>query len=80
MYVGGRIGVFSGDVRQLINDMKILQPTIVALVPRILNKFYEKINADIKFANPTKRLIFNSAFKVNCLKLSLIKKKFLRQN
>lgn len=64
MYVGGKIGVFGGDTRQIIKDMQILRPTIVALVPRLLNKFYEKINTDLQLANSTKRFIFKSALQV----------------
>ncbi|GIX87461.1 long-chain-fatty-acid--CoA ligase 5, partial [Caerostris darwini] len=39
---GASIGFFSGDVAKLVEDMKILQPTIFPAVPRILNKLYDK--------------------------------------
>jgi len=42
MMVGARIGFFSGDVRNLCDDMKSLQPTVIPCVPRICNRIYNK--------------------------------------
>lgn len=38
--LGGSVGYFSGDVRNLIDDIKDLQPTIFPTVPRLLNRLY----------------------------------------
>ncbi len=35
---GGAVGFFSGDIRNLMDDMKALQPTITPAVPRLLNR------------------------------------------
>ena len=35
---GGCVGFFSGDVRNLMDDMKALRPTITPAVPRLLNR------------------------------------------
>ncbi|XP_048399232.1 long-chain-fatty-acid--CoA ligase 6-like isoform X4 [Stegostoma tigrinum] len=40
---GGRIGFFQGDIRLLSDDMKALHPTIFPVVPRLLNRMYDKI-------------------------------------
>uniref|UniRef100_A0A8C3RJX3 Arachidonate--CoA ligase n=1 Tax=Cyanoderma ruficeps TaxID=181631 RepID=A0A8C3RJX3_9PASS len=40
---GGRIGFFQGDIRLLSDDMKALRPTIFPVVPRLLNRMYDKI-------------------------------------
>ena len=40
---GGRIGYFSGDVLQLLDDMQALKPTFMASVPRLLNRIYARI-------------------------------------
>ncbi|KAM4747668.1 long-chain-fatty-acid--CoA ligase 6 isoform 2-T4 [Rhinophrynus dorsalis] len=40
---GGRIGFFQGDIRLLSDDMKTLRPTIFPVVPRLLNRMYDKI-------------------------------------
>ena len=44
MGVGARIGFFQGDVRKLMDDIKELKPTIFPSVPRLLNRFYDKVS------------------------------------
>lgn len=41
---GGRVGFFQGDIRLLPDDMKTLQPTIFPVVPRLLNRVYDKVS------------------------------------
>ncbi|GBN11030.1 Long-chain-fatty-acid--CoA ligase 1 [Araneus ventricosus] len=43
LMIGARIGFFSGDINQLLEDIKILQPTVLPAVPRLLNKWYNKV-------------------------------------
>ncbi|KAG7281202.1 hypothetical protein CRUP_022867 [Coryphaenoides rupestris] len=58
---GGRIGFYQGDIRLLADDMKALQPTIFPVVPRLLNRMYDKI---FSHANtPLKRWLLNFAAK-----------------
>ena len=40
---GGRVGFYGGDPTRLISDLQILKPTIIAMVPRILNKIYDQV-------------------------------------
>lgn len=40
---GGKVGFFQGDIRLLPDDMKTLQPTIFPVVPRLLNRVYDKV-------------------------------------
>lgn len=40
---GGRIGFYQGDIRLLPDDMKALSPTIFPVVPRLLNRMYDKV-------------------------------------
>lgn len=63
IFVTGKIGVFSGNTQNLITDMKILCPTIVALVPRLLDKFRQKILHDIQSFSIL-RILFNIGLKV----------------
>lgn len=42
LMVGARIGFFSGDVRNLVDDMKVLKPTVIPCVPRVCNRIYSK--------------------------------------
>nr|CAB3219809.1 long-chain-fatty-acid--CoA ligase 1-like [Phallusia mammillata] len=41
--VGASIGFFQGDVKLLLGDVATLRPTIFPMVPRLINKFYDKI-------------------------------------
>ncbi|XP_032429872.1 long-chain-fatty-acid--CoA ligase 5 [Xiphophorus hellerii] len=42
---GARVGFFQGDIRLLPDDMKTLQPTVFPVVPRLLNRLYDKIQS-----------------------------------
>ncbi|EAY08893.1 AMP-binding enzyme family protein [Trichomonas vaginalis G3] len=46
--VGGAIGFISGGPQNIIADMKILRPTFLAAVPRVMNRFYESITEKLK--------------------------------
>ncbi|KAM4677186.1 long-chain-fatty-acid--CoA ligase 6 isoform 2-T2 [Discoglossus pictus] len=58
---GGRIGFFQGDIRLLSDDMKTLRPTIFPVVPRLLNRMYDKIFSQAD--TPIKRWILEFASK-----------------
>ena len=40
---GARVGFFQGDIQLLPDDMKTLKPTLFPVVPRLLNKIYDKV-------------------------------------
>ncbi|KAM7111279.1 long-chain-fatty-acid--CoA ligase 1 isoform 1-T4 [Molossus nigricans] len=40
---GAKIGFFQGDIRLLMDDLKTLQPTIFPVVPRLLNRMFDRI-------------------------------------
>uniref|UniRef100_A0A669C3L4 Long-chain-fatty-acid--CoA ligase n=1 Tax=Oreochromis niloticus TaxID=8128 RepID=A0A669C3L4_ORENI len=54
---GGRIGYFQGDIRLLMDDLKTLQPTVFPVVPRLLNRMFDKANT------PLKRWLLDFAFR-----------------
>ncbi|XP_063060026.1 long-chain-fatty-acid--CoA ligase 6 [Engraulis encrasicolus] len=58
---GGRVGFFQGDIRLLSDDMKVLQPTVFPVVPRLLNRMYDKIFSQAN--TPLKRWLLNFAAK-----------------
>ncbi|XP_043925118.1 long-chain-fatty-acid--CoA ligase 6 isoform X2 [Protopterus annectens] len=58
---GGRIGFFQGDIRLLSDDMKTLRPTIFPVVPRLLNRMYDKIFSQAN--TPLKRWLLEFAAK-----------------
>lgn len=42
---GMQCGFFGGDLLKLTTDMQVLKPSFFISVPRLFNKFYDKINA-----------------------------------
>uniref|UniRef100_A0A673AX96 Arachidonate--CoA ligase n=1 Tax=Sphaeramia orbicularis TaxID=375764 RepID=A0A673AX96_9TELE len=56
---GGKVGFFQGDIRLLPDDMKTLQPTIFPVVPRLLNRVYDKVQSGAK--TPFKKWLLNFA-------------------
>jgi long-chain acyl-CoA synthetase len=60
--VGARIGFFQGDVRNLLDDIKEIKPTIFCTVPRLLNRIYSKITEQVEASSSLKKAIFKFAF------------------
>lgn len=58
--VGGSVGFYSGDIKHLADDMKALRPTTFAAVPRLLNRLYDRAQAEIS-NSCIKKTIFNMA-------------------
>ncbi|XP_055385680.1 long-chain-fatty-acid--CoA ligase 5 isoform X2 [Condylostylus longicornis] len=75
-YVGGAVGFYSGDIRQLTNDFKALKPTVMPAVPRLLNRVYDKIQTDLA-NSPVKRTLFRMALSS---KEAEIKRGIIRRN
>ncbi|KAM9770473.1 long-chain-fatty-acid--CoA ligase 1a [Menidia menidia] len=58
---GGRIGFFQGDIRLLMDDLKMLQPTVFPVVPRLLNRMFDKVFSQAN--TPLKRWLLDFAFR-----------------
>ncbi|XP_066574295.1 long-chain-fatty-acid--CoA ligase 1a isoform X2 [Amia ocellicauda] len=58
---GARIGFFQGDIRLLMDDLKTLQPTVFPVVPRLLNRMFDKIFGQAN--TPLKRWLLDFATK-----------------
>ncbi|XP_026882034.2 long-chain-fatty-acid--CoA ligase 5 [Electrophorus electricus] len=56
---GGRVGFFQGDVRLLVDDMKTLRPTVFPVVPRLLNRVYDKVQSGAQ--TPFRKWLLNFA-------------------
>lgn len=61
-YSGGCVGFYSGDIRELTNDLKALRPTVMPAVPRLLNRVYDKIQNELGRSG-MKRMLFNWALR-----------------
>lgn len=75
-YSGGAVGFYSGNIRDLASDLRALRPTIMPAVPRLLNRVYDKMQAEISQSS-FKRLIYNMALKS---KESELKRQIIRRN
>ncbi|VDM78521.1 unnamed protein product, partial [Strongylus vulgaris] len=49
-----------GDIRLLVEDIKELRPTIVPVVPRVLNRLYDKVMSEVN-KSYVKKALFNIA-------------------
>uniref|UniRef100_A0A1A8QM76 Long-chain-fatty-acid--CoA ligase n=1 Tax=Nothobranchius rachovii TaxID=451742 RepID=A0A1A8QM76_9TELE len=58
---GARIGYFQGDIRLLMDDLKTLQPTVFPVVPRLLNRMFDKVFSQAN--TPLKRWLLDFAFR-----------------
>lgn len=61
-YLGGSVGFSSGNIKELTNDLKALKPTVMPAVPRLFNRVYDKIQAEVGNSS-IKRMLFNMGLK-----------------
>ena len=60
----GQYGIYNGDVLKLKEDLAILKPTFFISVPRLYNKFYDKIKMQINQLKGTKKKIIERAVRI----------------
>ncbi|NXW32317.1 ACSL5 ligase, partial [Phaetusa simplex] len=72
---GAKVGFFQGDIKLLTDDMKTLKPTLFPVVPRLLNRIYDKIQSGAK--SPVKRCLLNLAV---IMKMAEIKQGIIRND
>lgn len=72
---GAKVGFFQGDIRLLADDMKTLQPTVFPVVPRLLNRIYDKVQNQAK--TPFKKFLLNLAI---ASKFNEVKRGVIRRN
>lgn len=54
---GARVGFYRGDIRLLAEDIKELKPTVVPVVPRVLNRLYDKVMTEVNKSYLKKALL-----------------------
>ncbi|CAM9555858.1 unnamed protein product, partial [Hapterophycus canaliculatus] len=59
--VGASIGFFRGDPTLLVEDMQALRPTAMPVVPRVLNRFHDKVVQGMLAAGGLKTKLFIKA-------------------
>ncbi|KAL4469389.1 hypothetical protein ABPG74_004642 [Tetrahymena malaccensis] len=60
-YTGTKIAFFGGDIQKLKEDLQDCQPTLMVLVPRLFNRFYEGIQNEINKLKGFQALLVNYA-------------------
>lgn len=73
MHNGVKIGYWQGDPTLLVEDIKALKPTLMATVPRVLDRVYDKVKANVEAASWFNRTVFNKAYEYK--KSALAKKR-----
>uniref|UniRef100_A0A0K0CY01 Long-chain-fatty-acid--CoA ligase n=1 Tax=Angiostrongylus cantonensis TaxID=6313 RepID=A0A0K0CY01_ANGCA len=59
---GARVGFYRGDIRLLAEDIKELQPTVMPVVPRVLNRLYDRVITEVN-KSFVKKMLFNFAIR-----------------
>uniref|UniRef100_A0A673IZM9 Arachidonate--CoA ligase n=1 Tax=Sinocyclocheilus rhinocerous TaxID=307959 RepID=A0A673IZM9_9TELE len=65
---GARVGFYQGDISLLMDDIKTLKPTFFPVVPRLLNRIYDKILGSV--TSPLRRVILHYAVRRKQAELS----------
>lgn len=69
MYIGLKIGVYSGDVLKVADDAQILKPTVFLSVPRMYSKIYDGIKKNVDEQSEFKKKLFARAMESKLKKL-----------
>jgi long-chain acyl-CoA synthetase len=59
---GGRIGFFQGDLRKLTDDIKQLQPTVYAGVPKVFQRIMNEVKKQIHEKGAVARILFSICY------------------
>uniref|UniRef100_A0A674AMY4 Arachidonate--CoA ligase n=1 Tax=Salmo trutta TaxID=8032 RepID=A0A674AMY4_SALTR len=64
---GARVGFYQGDISLLMDDIKTLKPTFFPVVPRLLNRIYDKVSS---VTSPLRRAVLHYAVRRKQAELS----------
>ncbi|KAK4476346.1 hypothetical protein RD792_015495 [Penstemon davidsonii] len=59
---GASIGFWQKDIKQLLDDIKELKPSVISAVPRVLDRIYSGLVEKISSAGILKYALFNAAY------------------
>jgi len=63
---GGSVGFFQGSIKTLTDDMRALEPTLYAGVPRVFDKMYKKVMARVEDGSCAIAWYFHRAYQGTC--------------
>ena len=62
-YLGGEVGFWQGRVDKLGDDYRDFRPTLLTMVPRLLNKLYDTVQGEVRKKGILGRILFRLAIK-----------------
>ncbi|KAK2196950.1 bifunctional AMP-dependent synthetase-ligase/ANL [Babesia duncani] len=68
-FIGGRIGIYSGDIRNILEDLKVLKPTVFVSVPRLFSRIHDKVFSTINQKSFLVRWLFKTALNAKLQKI-----------
>ncbi|KAF0683778.1 Aste57867_24162 [Aphanomyces stellatus] len=69
--VGARIAFYQGDTAKILDDLVLVRPTFFGVVPRLLNKIYDKVVYGTQAAGGFKAWLFQYALDTKLVNLKL---------
>ncbi|KAL0397996.1 UNVERIFIED_CONTAM: Long chain acyl-CoA synthetase 4 [Sesamum calycinum] len=69
---GASIGFWHKDIKQLLDDIKELKPTVLCAVPRVLDRIYAGLLGKLSSAGVLRHTLFNAAIPSKCYLLPKI--------
>lgn len=62
MYTGGKVAFFSGSLDGLLDDFRVLRPTIMVSVPRLFAMVYARVMTDLESSNRVTKSAWDTAY------------------
>ncbi|KAK1444976.1 acetyl-CoA synthetase-like protein [Babesia gibsoni] len=69
LFVGGKIGVYSGDVKNILDDLGTLKPTVFVSVPRLFFRIHDKVLSNVDKKPCVIRWLFHTALNAKLAKI-----------
>lgn len=73
--MGGATIAYARSVQQLADDMQTIKPTVIVSVPRIFERIYDRMQAQLEKQSAAKRAIFNLAVSVGWKRFQISQKR-----
>lgn len=73
--MGGASIAYARSVQQLADDMQTIKPTVIVSVPRIFERIYDRMQAQLQKQSLAKRAIFNLAVSVGWKRFQISQKR-----
>ncbi|KAL6757995.1 hypothetical protein V8C86DRAFT_1809130 [Haematococcus lacustris] len=62
VHLGSSVGFYSGNVLELLDDVQALKPNVFVSVPRLWNRIYDRVMAQVRGGSAITRALFERAY------------------